>query len=142
MVNPDKIRDKIQFMQSNLEKLRQIQKRSLIEFLQDPFMLDAATRLLQISVEAVLDISQHIVSRKHLGTPKTYRESVELLAKSGILPEKNLPNLINMIKFRNRAVHLYDNISGEEIYKIIKYYLANFEDFIGSIVDCYLNGGD
>ena len=29
-------------------------------------MLDAATRLLQISIEAVLDISQHIVARKHL----------------------------------------------------------------------------
>ncbi len=66
-------------------------------------MLDAATRLLQISIEAVLDISQHIVSRKHLGIPKTYRESVELLVKSGILSKKKLPNLINMIKFRNRV---------------------------------------
>jgi uncharacterized protein YutE (UPF0331/DUF86 family) len=116
MVNPDKIRDKIQFIQRNLGKLQQINKKSQLEFLQDPFMLDAATRLLQISIEAVLDISQHIVSRKHLGIPKTYRESVELLAKSGILSKKKLPNLINMIKFRNRAVHLYDDISGEEIY--------------------------
>jgi uncharacterized protein YutE (UPF0331/DUF86 family) len=140
MVNPDKIRDKIQFIQRNLGKLQQINKKSQLEFLQDPFMLDAATRLLQISIEAVLDISQHIVSRKHLGIPKTYRESVELLAKSGILSKKKLPNLINMIKFRNRAVHLYDDISGEEIYKIIQYHLSEFEDFISSVVACCLNG--
>ena len=102
-------------------------------------MLDAATRLLQISIEAVLDISQHIVARKHLGVPKTYRESIELLAKSGILSKKQLPNLINMIKFRNRAVHLYDDISGEEVYKIIQHRLPDFEYFIGFVVAYCLN---
>ena len=140
MVNTDKIRDKIQFIQHNLQKLQQITRKSQTDFLQDPFMFDAAIRLLQISIEAVLDISQHIVSRKHLGVPKTYRESVELLAGSGILSEEKLPTLINMIKFRNRAVHIYDDISGKEVYKIIKHRLSDFEDFIASIVAFCLKG--
>ncbi len=140
MVSPNRIRDKIQFIQQNLDKLWRINKMSQAAFLEDPFMLDAAVRLLQTSIEAVLDISHHIVARKHLGIPQTYGESIELLAKAGILSQKELPNFINMVKFRNRAVHLYDNIPGEEVYKIIQYHLPDFEYFISSIVIHYLNG--
>ncbi|NLZ32328.1 MAG: DUF86 domain-containing protein [Firmicutes bacterium] len=48
---------------------------------------------MQVSIEAILDISHHIVSRKHLGTPKSYRETIELLTKHGILPQAKLPTL-------------------------------------------------
>lgn len=134
MVNQEKIRDKIQIIKNNLSKLESIKQTGLKEFLDDPFMSDAAIRQLQVSIEAMLDISHHIVSRKHLGTPKTYRETIELLAQAGIIPQQQLPTLINMVKFRNRAVHLYDKISSEEVYGIIRDHLPDFDNFICAIV--------
>lgn len=134
MVNQEKIRDKVQIIKNNLSKLESIKQTGLKEFLDDPFMSDAAIRQLQVSIEAMLDISHHIVSRKHLGTPKTYRETMELLAQAGIIPQQQLPTLINMVKFRNRAVHLYDKISSEEVYGIIQDHLPDFDNFIRAIV--------
>jgi len=138
VVNKQKMRDKIQFIKEKLTRLSQINKAGDEAFLADPFLPDAAVRLLQVSIEAMIDIAGHIVAREQLGSPKTYRESFELMAKAGILPRERLPTYINMVKFRNRAVHLYDNISNEEILKIIKNNLQDFEEFIGYIVNSYL----
>ncbi|MDW7685380.1 MAG: DUF86 domain-containing protein [Bacillota bacterium] len=139
MVNRDKVRDKIQIIKNNIRRLEAISENSLEEFLQNPLMPDASIRILQVSIEAMLDISHHIVSRRHLGTPKSYRETIELLGQHGIINKKQLPTFVNMIKFRNRAVHLYDEIADEEIYEIIQNHLTDFEDFIASVVHCCMN---
>ncbi|MCW3488582.1 HepT-like ribonuclease domain-containing protein [Dethiobacter alkaliphilus] len=44
-----------------------------------------------------------------------------------------------MVKFRNRAVHLYDEIADEETYKIIQNHLTDFEKFIAAIVQHCMN---
>lgn len=134
MVNRDKIRDKVQIIKNNIRKLEAIRENSLEEFLENPLMPDASIRMLQVSIEAMLDISHHIVSRRHLGTPKTYREAIELLEQNRIINKDLLPTFVNMVKFRNRAVHLYDEIADEEIYKIIQNHLTDFEKFISAIV--------
>lgn len=134
MVNQDKIRDKIQIIRDNMAKLKMIKSKSLNEFLESPFLADAAIRILQVSIEAMLDISHHLVSRKHLGTPKSYRETIELLTQAGILPQGKLPTFVMMVKFRNRAVHMYDNIINEEVYQVIEHHLSDFDDFIGAII--------
>ncbi len=134
MVNQDKIRDKIQIIRDNMAKLKMIKSKSLNEFLESPFLADAAIRILQVSIEAMLDVSHHLVSRKHLGTPKSYRETIELLTRAGILPKNKLPTFTMMVKFRNRAVHMYDKIADEEVYQIIEHHLSDFDDFIGAII--------
>jgi len=138
MVNRDKIRDKIQIIKDNLSKLESIKKTGFEKFIEDPFMSDAAIRQLQVSIEAMLDISHHIISRKHLGTPKTYLETIKILTQAGIIPQQQLSTLIKMVKFRNRAVHLYDKMSGEEIHNIIQHHLTDFDNFINAIVQ-YIN---
>ncbi len=139
MINRDKVRDKIQIIKKNTRKLEVIKKTSLTEFLENPLMPDASIRMLQVSIEALLDISHHIVSRKHLGTPKTYRETIELLEHNRIIKKEQLPTFVNMVKFRNRAVHLYDEIADEEVYGIIQNHLTDFEAFIGAIVHYCMN---
>ena len=135
MVNKDIIRDKIQRIKKNLTHLEMIRKDvDLQKFLNDPFISPAVTRLLHVSIEAMIDVATHIVARKHLGTPKTYGEAFELLHKEGIIPKDRLPTFLKMVKFRNRAVHLYDDISDKEIYDIVQNHLQDFEEFVGYIV--------
>ena len=62
VINQDKIRDKIQIIRDNMAKLKIIKSKSLNEFLESPFLADAAIRILQVSIEAMLDISHHLVS--------------------------------------------------------------------------------
>ena len=137
MINADKLRDKLQRIKDNLVRLEIMRKASFAQFCESPLYSDAATRLLQISIEAMIDIGNHIVAKNHLGTPKTYRETFELLMENQLLPKKDLELFITMVKFRNRAVHLYDKISDEEIYNIIQNHLPDFEHFIACIVKAY-----
>jgi len=134
VVNNDRIRDKLQSIKENVIELEHVSQIPQDEFLGNTILFHAATRMLQISIEAVLDIAQHIVARKHLGTPKSYRDAIELLANEGILTKDQLPNLYKMTKFRNRVVHLYDEVSREEVYRIIRHHLSDFDGFIASIV--------
>lgn len=46
---------------------------------------------------------------------------------------------LTMVNFRNRAVHLYDEISDEEIYNIIQNHLSDFEGFIAHIVNAFFS---
>lgn len=39
-----------------------------------------------------------------------------------------------MVKFRNKAVHLYDPINDEEVYKILQENLGDIDKFITAIV--------
>jgi len=39
-----------------------------------------------------------------------------------------------MTRFRNRIVHLYDEVSREEVYRIVTEHLADFENYLAYIV--------
>ncbi len=63
---------------------------------------------------------------------------MELLEQNNYISEQQLGTLIKMVKFRNRAVHLYDKIDEEEIYHIIQKNLSDFDDFIAAIVRYFM----
>lgn len=137
MVKLQKIRQKLDFLRKNLRTLKTFQQMSLEEFTNDPINCLAATRVLQISIEAIIDIANHIIAREGLGIPKTYQEAIGLLIANGYLPKENESNYRNMIKFRNRVVHLYEEVDEKEVYRIIINNLDDFTDFIRVMVERY-----
>lgn len=49
-----------------------------------------------------------------------------------------LPAFVRMVGFRNRAVHLRDEIEPAQILRILEQDLGDFEVFIGAMVKRYL----
>jgi uncharacterized protein YutE (UPF0331/DUF86 family) len=92
---------------------------------------------LQAAVEAMLDIAAHIISREGYTGPATSADSFRILAAEGIIQENLLLKFVKMTKFRNRIVHLYDQIDEEYIYQIIKNNLSDIESFVDLIVNRY-----
>lgn len=140
-VDPDRLRPKIHHIRDRMRRLRAIAGRGWDAFRDDELVQDAAVRNLQTSVEAVLDMASHIVSREGMGTPASYREAIDLLLEDGLLPEERADAFRAMIGFRNRAVHLYDEIEAEEVFRIMEEDLSDFEAFISSVVRRYFEGG-
>jgi uncharacterized protein YutE (UPF0331/DUF86 family) len=136
-VDRDRLREKIGFVRKTVRHLEEIRSRGQEQFLADHILQGAAERGLQIGVEGLLDIAHHIVAREALGVPRAYGEVIDLLVDSGHLPRANAPAFKAMVKFRNRAVHLYDEISPEEVYKILEHDLGDFELFLEAIVRRY-----
>lgn len=133
----EKLRHKIQFIRDAVRGLEDIRDRGETAFKADPVLQDAAVRRLQVGIEAMLDAANHIVAREGLGLPETYRQSIELLIATGILPADHTEDLLRMVRFRNRAVHLYDTIDAPEIWEILTSHLGDFELVVQTLVRRY-----
>ena len=129
------INNKIQLLEENLEKLKELQRLSANEFLNDFRNVEAAKHLLQTSIEAMIDIANSIIAYKRLREPDTSAESFEILADNELISDNNKARYINMTKFRNRVVHVYGKIDEKDIYNIVKDYLDDYRLFIKEITN-------
>ena len=136
-VDLTKLRSHIDFVRANLRRLETVHERGREEFLSDDITQAAATRWLQTSIEALVDISNHIIAREGLGVPRAYAETIEILTREGVLPPGRRDALLSMVRFRNRIVHLYDEVSSDEIWSIIDHDLGDFDAFISAIASRY-----
>jgi len=137
VIDQDKVRDRITFLRGNLEILRDLAQTPRVAFTERSMEFHAAVRLLQTSIEAMIDIAGHIVAREGLGSPKSYVEVFDLLGRSGAIAPEFLDRLRSMVRFRNRAVHLYADIDVSHVYGILREDLGDLEAFIELIVARY-----
>ncbi len=117
-----------------MKELAELEKK---DFLSDYRNFDSAKYNLQAAVEAMLDIAAHIISREGYTSPNTSADSFRILAAEGIIKEDLLLKFVKMTKFRNRIVHLYDQIDEEFIYQIINNNLEDIESFDDLIINRY-----
>ena len=82
-IDPEIIAEKISMISENMDKLKFLKELPEDEFYQDFRNLYATKHLLQISIEAMIDIANHIIARMGLGRPKSYAE--EFSRQSGII---------------------------------------------------------
>lgn len=137
VVDRDRLESKMMYVKKNVKKLRRLQEISKEEFIADYRNYDAAKYNLQASIEALIDISNHIISRENLGVPDSNADSFKILAEHGIISEEKLSVFIAMARFRNKVVHLYDEIDNAEIYRIVVEHLDDFDYFIKEIFERY-----
>lgn len=58
--------------------------------------------------------------------------------KADILAQSHEESFVRMVRFRNRAVHLYDQIGAPEVIDILEHHLGAVELFIGAMAERYL----
>lgn len=68
---------------------------------------DATKHRVQVAIEVVINIAEHIVAGLNLGKPEFARELFPLLAKESILGEELAEKLGKAVGLRNILVHLY-----------------------------------
>lgn len=79
-------------------------------FLKDPFLAGSAERYLQVAIQAVLDICNHIVADLGLEAPSEYKQVPDILASQKILPVRLSKKITSMIGLRNVLVHEYQRL--------------------------------
>lgn len=129
----NKIDQKLLFMDICLNKLKKLRAFDKEIFIEDFTKVDSAKYLLQVSIEAMLDISSHLIARNRWGKPKDNKEHFQMLSDNGIIDKNDVSIYFNMAKFRNRIVHMYFDISDDMIYDIVQNNINDFERFIGNI---------
>jgi uncharacterized protein YutE (UPF0331/DUF86 family) len=84
---------------------------------------------IQRACEASIDIAMHLVSEKKLGVPKASREAFKLLQEAGLIDEALAKTLINMVGFRNIAVHDYQALELDILKAILDKHINDFKLF-------------
>ena len=135
MVDKDIIQRKLSFIDLRLRNLETLKLMERQEFLASFQAVDAAKYNLQVCIEALIDVSNHVVARERWGIPSTSAEAVKLIIQHGVLGKDKELSLVQMVKFRNRIVLLYQEVDDSEIYRILQENLDDIKGFIQAVIN-------
>ena len=133
MIDKTKVLAKLRVIKENLVKLDKLKEVPEEVFKKDFEKHDSAKYSLQTSIETMIDICNHIISRKCLGMPKTKADAFIILCKNDILSPDMQSTYTAMARFRNRVVHLYEQVDTGDVYKYVTEGVSDFNKFIDDI---------
>jgi uncharacterized protein YutE (UPF0331/DUF86 family) len=121
------VADKIQAIRRMLDGVRSLPLETLAAFVADPRMTAAGDSYLRRALEALLDLSRHVLAKGFGRAPAEYAEVARQLGDVGVIDEALATRLGIMARYRNRMVHFYDEITNEELHKILTSELGDIE---------------
>ena len=89
---------------------------------------------LERAVQTSVDIGLHIISDLEIPVPDTMAEAFKSLNIAGYLDCQVTERMTKAVGFRNTAVHAYQEMDWEIVYRIITEHLDDFRDFSRQIV--------
>ena len=128
MLDRERILVKLAELESYLKELQAIAPESFAEF-QRVEKKRACERLLQISVEAVIDVCHLFVTGLRLGLPAEEDDIFEKLERANIISSGLKETLKEMKGFRNILVHEYGEVDDHIVYEAVKHRLGDFDRF-------------
>jgi uncharacterized protein YutE (UPF0331/DUF86 family) len=114
------VQSKLEVIPENIEKLELLKAKDYQEFRSDFRNVDSALHRLQTSIQALIDIGSYIIAELGLRTPGSSAEVIEILTEAGFINLEDRDRHISMIQFRNRVVHVYNNLDVEVLYGILQ----------------------
>lgn len=100
----------------------------------DWIRMDATVLNLQRSVEALLDLANHLISANGWELPRDGRHAFSILSGHGLLPETDLALARAMVGFRNVAVHDYAALDPEIVRGIVRDRLGDLEQLVDGLL--------
>lgn len=128
MVDRERILAKLDQMDGYLAELRSIMPASLDAYRRVE-RRRACERLLQVSVECVLDVCHLLVAGLRLGLPAEEDDVFEKLRAAGVVPAAMHDTLRRMKGCRNILVHEYGHVLDEIIFETVSTRLGDFDEF-------------
>jgi uncharacterized protein YutE (UPF0331/DUF86 family) len=129
MVKVEVIRKRLNKLDEYIAILNKLSQYSYEEFISEPYFYGSAERFLHLSVEAIIDMGNHIIADSELGVVNWYSDIPMILFEKGYIDEKLQKVWIRMIGFRNTLVHDYVDIDQKIVYDVLKNHIDDLEEF-------------
>jgi len=134
-IDDERVMEKVRFIKEQVTDIRELtSKQSKTEIFSNKFTVKGLKYSLQTAIEAMIDIAFHLVAKKYQYAPKEARDALYVLMQNQVINEKEYEIFTSMVSFRNRMVHLYEDISEERLYMYSTSNLKDFEIFIERIL--------
>jgi uncharacterized protein YutE (UPF0331/DUF86 family) len=134
LLDKERVLAKIDELEGYLRELEQVKPVSLEEYKKIE-KKRSSERLLQLSIECMIDICALMVTGLRLGLPSEEDDLFERLEQAGIISPLMKETLRKMKAFRNILVHEYGRIDDELVYEILQNKLNDFDKFKCEILE-------
>ena len=129
--------DRLKVLERNVDILNDFRNKYSLEDLEEREIEWALRYGLFESIQIVIDLSCHIVSKYNLGNPSNYADCINILYKEKYITSELAQTLKSMVGLRNILVHEYIPVDVEKIYSLLDF-ISDFKLFVESIKN-YLN---
>ncbi|MDR3585384.1 MAG: DUF86 domain-containing protein [Desulfosporosinus sp.] len=127
MVNRTKVERQLELIKEYLDFLQEIQTLPKEVFAASRRDFHSAERCLQLAIECLINIGNHIISDQGLRAPKDYADIFNVLSENNIVLMEDVLTLKQMVQFRNRLVHVYWDIEPKILWQIIQEELGDIK---------------
>ena len=135
-IDKEKVKMLIGEIQESIARLSKFSGIAAEEFKRDKDNYAVAEHHLRRALEGVLSLGTHILSRIPGGAKaRDYTEVLLSLGKFNVLPSDFAQKIRQMAGYRNRLVHLYWEVTDEEMLEKIKDRLDDFDMFCKYILE-------
>ncbi|MCX7771385.1 MAG: DUF86 domain-containing protein [Proteobacteria bacterium] len=135
MIDRDFVKTKLFLIKSYYEELEHILSFSDKEIKEDFIKLRALERTIQLLVDEIIDINNHIVKYYPLKLPSDFQSSFFILAENHILPKSFANKIAPIVGLRNRLVHRYENIDIDLLLGLIRKNKEDFFEYVKHILN-------
>ena len=109
------------------------QNISLDELKKDRDKRNMVLHAMLVSIQAAIDVATGLIVKEGLGKPTTYRETFEILAHAGLIPEELAEELSDLAGFRNVLVHIYWQLDLDQVYGVLQNDLKTQKSFLQEV---------
>lgn len=102
--------EKLAEMSKYQQELRDFLEFSDREIINDSGKIHIAERLLQLIVDAMLDVNQHFIKELNLDVADNFQSTFYILGQSGVLNNEFAQKIAPVVGLRNRVVHGYETL--------------------------------
>lgn len=127
MVRSEIIRKRLNKVDEYLLVLKGMQSYSIDEFISDPEHYGSAERFLHLTIEAFLDMGNHVIADDGLGVVNWYSDIPKNFLEKSLISPQLSERWTRMIGFRNTLVHEYIDIDRNIVFDVLQNDLGDFE---------------
>jgi uncharacterized protein YutE (UPF0331/DUF86 family) len=127
-INFQKVKDNIVGIENGIKELVLFSDMDLDTFKADKKNYGLAEHHFRRVLEGILTIGTHFLSRLPVKT-KDYQDVITFLGEQGVIPKDFAERNRKLAGYRNRLVHMYWEVSPEELLEVIKTHLMDLKEF-------------
>ncbi len=135
MIDKRFVETKLSNVQAYFKELGNTLAYSDQEIKKDFLKLRALERILQLIVDEIVDINNHIIRYANLRIPDDFQSSFLVLAENKILPEGFAKSIAPVVGLRNRLVHRYEKIDLDILLNATRKKKRDFKEYVKHIFE-------
>ena len=137
-MDKERILSKIDELNQYIKELEKIRPKTFEEYKSNILIKRACERLLQVSIECIIDIASILVKELKIGLPSEEEDLFDKLEENGIITRKMKDKLRLMRGFRNILIHRYGKIDDKLVFENLSK-IQDFKDFSKQIIEFLKN---